>query len=210
MAKCVGAILAGGGSRRLPGKANYVLQGVPIIQRVTNALWPVCHRVFLVVSDQEECPGIQLPRVYDGFPGCGPLGGIHAALKAAREPCLVVACDMPFLKPELLQYMIDQAKGYDAVVPCGAGRFEPLHTLYCPSCLSTIEESLRQGNLKLADLLSRLRLRKITEEEVSRFGDPRLLFFNVNTPQDLQSASQMAHRLPASPCGDVGPVGPID
>jgi molybdopterin-guanine dinucleotide biosynthesis protein A len=190
----VGVILAGGSGTRLADKAGSTVGGVPIIQRVLNALRPACGSMLLVVGQRQEWPGVGIPQVHDEFSGCGPLAGIHAALKATGQPCFVVACDMPFLDSGLIRYMVRQGGGREAVVPFVRGRYEPLHALYSPQCLTPIEESLGRGNLKVADLFPRLRVRQISEEEIRRFGEPEVLFFNVNTPEELELANQRAGR----------------
>lgn len=191
VSECLGAILGGGKQSRLRGKGGLVVGGSPILERAIGALRSVFEEVCLVVGQEDHYPEVQLRRVRDELPDRGPLGGIHAVLKAAGRPCFVVGCDMPFLGGALIAYMTTLAEGYDAIVPSHAGGYEPLHALYSPSCLPAIEENLRQSNLKLGDLLKGLHVREVGEEEIGRFGDPRVLFFNVNTGAALEVANRV-------------------
>ena len=51
-------------------------------------------------------------RIVDIVPDCGPLGGIHAALTAARgDAVFVAACDMPFLSVAFVSYLLGLARG---------------------------------------------------------------------------------------------------
>jgi molybdopterin-guanine dinucleotide biosynthesis protein A len=46
----------------------------------------------------------------DAVPRCGPLGGIYTALQSTRaEAVLFLACDMPFVTPELIQWVSEQS-----------------------------------------------------------------------------------------------------
>ena len=48
----------------------------------------------------------------DAVPRCGPLGGIYTALRSTRaEAVLFLACDMPFVTPELIQWVLEQSSG---------------------------------------------------------------------------------------------------
>ena len=51
------------------------------------------------------------------YPGQGPLAGIHAALATSTADLnLIIAVDMPFLRPEFLSYLIVQAHTTTAAV----------------------------------------------------------------------------------------------
>src|SRR5471030_1647054 len=86
------AILAGGQATRLGGrdKSALVVEGVTMLDRQLAALAPLTDDVMIV--------GGAKATISDIVPGCGPLGGLHAALTAARGNALaLVACDMPYL-----------------------------------------------------------------------------------------------------------------
>src|SRR5204863_290703 len=59
------------------------------------------------------------PRIIaDVVPGCGPLGGIHAALTEARgDAVFVAACDMPYLNAAFVSFLLELAREADAAVP---------------------------------------------------------------------------------------------
>jgi molybdopterin-guanine dinucleotide biosynthesis protein A len=120
----------------------------------------------------------------------GPLGGLHALLRwLPVEWALVLPCDQPFLKPELLRELLAQPReGVDAVVGHPADLMEPLPGLYRRGCRKAIEQALARGERSLRELLSSLRVRTAPAEALRRW-DPQLLsYLNVNSSADLARA----------------------
>jgi molybdopterin-guanine dinucleotide biosynthesis protein A len=120
----------------------------------------------------------------------GPLAGLAAGLSAASHPVsIVVACDMPFLSPRLLRYLLNSADDCDAVVPMARGRAQPLHAVYSRNCLPTIRSLLRTGAPSMRDLLSRLRVKVVGESRCRELDPEDLSAFNMNTVDDFRIAS---------------------
>lgn len=196
-----GVVLAGGESRRLgTRKALVKVGGVALIERVLEPVRQVSNDVLVVTGDPGPYQHLGLPLVCDAWPGMGALGGIYSGLQMARYPrALVVACDMPFLNLALLRYMISLAEDYDVVIPAPGGLFEPLHAVYSKACLAPIEDLLRAGSRRIADLLCHVRVRRLQKEEVDQFDPKGLAFFNVNTPEDLARARELAGSADSAP-----------
>lgn len=107
--------------------------------------------------------------------GEGPLAGIVAGLRASRHETLVaVACDMPWLEPDLCRRLVLAARGHDAAVAIVGGRPEPAAAAYRKSALAAIEDALRAGRLKAAGVLGDL--------DVAYLELPSGPFRSVNTP----------------------------
>jgi len=193
----IGVVLAGGRSERMGRpKAFIEVDGVPLVRRALDALGAVCPRLLLVAAAEGPFASLGVPLVPDAFPSCGPLAGIHAALSAsAGEPCLVVACDQPFLSTALLGLLAEAGEeaargGADAASPRIGGRLQGLPAAYAPSALQAAEARLYRGELRLSDFLGGLRVAELAEVECRRV-DPRLdSFVNLNTPEDLARATQ--------------------
>jgi molybdopterin-guanine dinucleotide biosynthesis protein A len=105
-----GIIVAGGRSSRMgQDKALLELQGATMLERTAAALQQVAERVIVVARDMQGYGPIGLETVPDIYPGLGPLSGIHAGLSASTtEWGIVVACDMPFVQPEVLRALLAQ------------------------------------------------------------------------------------------------------
>lgn len=183
-----GVLLAGGrGSRLGKPKARIMYRGELLTERIARLLLDLFGRV-VVVSDYPDVVH-RLPQVDvipDQIPGIGPMGGLHAALvHIATEYGFVVACDMPRLRPSLIQSMARSAWGADVVVPRYGRLLEPLHAIYAKACLSAIERQVSIGDYRLRGIFDQMRT-VFFELDAS---DPLLdAFTNVNTAEDVRKA----------------------
>ena len=186
-----GVIQAGGKSTRMGGepKALMDLGGKRIIERVVEVLGSVLPDVLIVTNTPELYAFLGLPLVPDVFPDHGSLGGIYTGLKAAKgEAAFTVACDMPFLKSEVVRLVVSHAGEADVVIPKVGDQYETLHALYAKACLPHMEEALRAGRFKVIGFFPKVKVLEIPEAEVARFVNPHLCFMNVNTPDELARA----------------------
>jgi molybdopterin-guanine dinucleotide biosynthesis protein A len=196
--KVTGVIQAGGRSTRMGGrpKALIELGGCRIIERVLAALTAVVDDVLLVTNTPELYAFLKLPMVADVYPDRGSLGGIYSGLKAAPgEAAFTVACDMPFLHPDVVRLVVARAAQGDVVIPRVGHQLETMHAAYAKACLPYIEECLLAGQLRIVEFFERVRVVEIAEADVARFRDPRVAFMNVNTPDELERARGLATRL---------------
>ena len=190
-------VLAGGKGLRL-GR-NKVLESIgnrSLLQRVVSSISFFKSDIIIVTASGQsfsrfaDYPGLKI--VTDIYPGKGALGGIYTGLVASNSFYnLIVSCDMPFLNQALLHYMIQVSLGFDAVVPRLGNMVEPLHAVYSKGCLAPIERLLKQGNLKVSDILPRVKVRYVEAEEMDMFDPKHLSIFNVNTEADLRKAREL-------------------
>ena len=193
-------ILAGGQSRRLGrDKAVEPFAGEPLIRRVIRRASEAvsAHHVVVVVADADRAAELPLDDDHlvavDVFPDCGSLGGIYTGLNASpTQWSLVTACDMPFLSAPLLSHLASLRDGFDAVVPVVDGRPEPTHALYTRRCLPPIEARLRAGQLKISGFFDDVAVRYVPENDIREFDPDLLSFFNINRPEDLARAMELA------------------
>jgi len=196
--RVTGVIQAGGKSTRMGGrpKALIELGGRRIVERVVAALAPAVDDVLIVTNTPELYAFLGLPTVADVYPDHGSLGGIYSGLKAvAGEVAFTVACDMPFLHPEVVRLVVARAAQGDVVIPRVGRQLETLHAAYGKACLPHIEERLLAGELKIVGFVDRVRVIEIDEADVARFRDPTVAFMNVNTPDELERARSLVAEL---------------
>jgi molybdopterin-guanine dinucleotide biosynthesis protein A len=173
-----GAILTGGHASRFNGrdKGGLVVGGRTIRERQRDALAAVCEEI------------LEIDRAADLVPGCGPLGGVHAALaRAAHDTVLVLACDMPFVSAALLQHLVALAGEADAIVPRSERGYHPLCAVYSRACLGPFARRLAAGRFTMIDVLADVRLRTVETGELAVFGPADHLLANVNTPAEHRS-----------------------
>jgi molybdopterin-guanine dinucleotide biosynthesis protein A len=184
------AILAGGRAARFGGrdKSALVIGGQSILERQLAELSRLTDDILVVGADKGSVPGSLCRVVPDRTPGCGPLGGLDAALAAAKnEVVVIVACDMPFVTSAFLGHLVDLIGNADAVVPRTERGYHPLCAVYTQACRGPVVRRLAERRLKMLDLLADLRVRALTTAEIEAFGGARRLLANVNTPADYEA-----------------------
>jgi molybdopterin-guanine dinucleotide biosynthesis protein A len=115
-----------------------------------------------------------------------PLAGIVAALRHAGRPVVVLGCDFPFVPPALLRALAEAPE--PLVVPAPGGAPQPLVARWSPALLPHLEAALATEE-PLRRTVASLSARLLDDAELTQFGDPSRVFFNVNTPADLRAAA---------------------
>jgi molybdopterin-guanine dinucleotide biosynthesis protein A len=188
--EAVGVVLAGGASRRMGrDKAALMLAGRPLLAWVVDALWAAFGEVMVIGPAERAALVPNVPIVPDTYPGQGPLGGIATALSHSRGArSFVVACDMPFLRPELARYLAMLAPDALAVVPRSDQGLEPLCACYGRACLPVAEALLGRGELALSGLLAGVAACVVEPDEWCAYDPTGRSLLNVNTPAEWAAA----------------------
>jgi molybdopterin-guanine dinucleotide biosynthesis protein A len=192
-------VLAGGQSRRMgTDKAFIELEGQSLLIRALNLVTGITPNVQILGSEAKF--GEFGKVVEDQFSNHGPLGGIHAALRASSsELNLILAVDMPFVPEKFLRYLVGEARQQDAVVtvPKVSGGWQPLCAIYRPPFADLAQNALQKGHNKIDTLFRETTLQVLEESELERDGFSSHMFQNLNTPEDLREAkSWLQHTLP--------------
>lgn len=182
-------VLAGGRGRRMRAdKARLDVGGRTLLDHVLAQIEPRFDEIIVSVSDGRP-PGTagragrrsDVMTVTDGVPGQGPIAGILAGLKAARnDACLVVACDIPDIDLDLVRVLARTACWSEIAVPVGpAGFYEPLFAVYRKSVIPRIEGLLAGGERSLLPLFDRCRTAVVQFEDAARIR-------NLNTREEYE------------------------
>lgn len=209
-----GIVLAGGASRRMGrDKAWVELNGQPLIVRVVNALRQVCDEIVIVANSGAPFVALGARVVGDEFPDKGSLGGLYSGLNAVRNDLAVaVACDMPFLNPDLLNFLILLSSDDDVIIPGGAeiqhpdlGKPErqdtakkwslhPLHAVYRKTCLEPMHAAIARNDLRMIAFHDAVRVRIVKPSEIETFDPHHSSMWNVNTPEELKRANAFLNK----------------
>ena len=195
-----GFVTAGGRSSRMgTDKAWLEIDGRPMIQRAVDALNQVTSTVSIIANGAEYAR-LGLPVLADLNSGIGPLEAIRVALASSRAPfVLLVACDLPFVTAEFLNFLLDRVEDHQALAPLNPdGQLEPLCAIYSTEALKHVTELIRSGERKVSRLLDCLRTRLIPFEDFSKLPGAERFFFNVNTPEDYSRVGETS-RGPGHP-----------
>ncbi|HEX7285995.1 MAG TPA: molybdenum cofactor guanylyltransferase [Candidatus Angelobacter sp.] len=158
-----GFVLAGGKSLRMgTNKAALALEGRTLLEHALAIVRQAAGEVAILGSNQLY-GSYGVPVIEDIVPGCGPLGGIQAALTHVAQKsksaaptatkssdalfALIIAVDTPFLDPKFLAYLAQRARESGAVVttPEIAGYTQPLCAVYSLDFLPIAERALKAG-----------------------------------------------------------------
>ncbi len=191
------AILVGGMGRRIGReKAEVKICGKKLVEIALEKFRDF--EVALICRDEEQARRMERYGVdvfCDEFRGFGAIAGIHAAVKNLGS-CIVVAVDMPFVKPEVVEriYREGVKAKCDALLPV-TSRPEPLLAFYASSALVEIEKAIKAGVKRIIVPLQNLNVIYYPASRL-RDVDPELIsFFNVNTPSDLAEAERICSSI---------------
>lgn len=181
MIKKTAIILSGGKNSRM----NYKTKAFLKINEDT-----FIHRILLAIADYEEkiisCNNFKAYKdfkneallVSDSFKEIGPIGGIYSALnKSSFSHALIVACDMPFLNKDILNYLGNYDFKEDALIPIVNGKIEPLCGIYKKSSVKIIESMIKDKDYKLMNLLKNLNTKYLDIKDNDNF-------LNINNPEE--------------------------
>jgi molybdopterin-guanine dinucleotide biosynthesis protein A len=179
-----GIVLAGGLGRRMGGvdKGLQPLRGKPMVEHVLARLSPQVGEIIINANQNADAYGRFGHRVIgDDIAGfAGPLAGLHAGLKAARNPLVVtVPCDSPFLPSDLVSRLQSSLKDNDLAVAKTGDQAHPVFALVRKSVLPNLEAFLTGGGRKIDAWYASLKYIEVL------FDDQLDAFRNINTLEEL-------------------------
>ena len=196
----VSAFILGGGTSSRMGKAKGLLEfgGQPLILRIARLVEPrVCFAAAVGSPERYAALGLQvIEDRYFGNPGegdrtPGPLAGLASALTATRTDWnLILACDLPYLTGEWLDWLLGRAvvSGAQIVMPHTAGGLEPLAAVYRRECSEPIIAALHRGVRKVTDAVEQFRIEFVAELDWRDIDPGGRVLRNMNAPEDYQEA----------------------
>lgn len=195
MPKLLVGIFVGGAGRRMGGVAKGLLRSpdgdetlVTRLARVSRETLDSCD--VLLVGNAEAYAASGLEALDDDPPQVGPLGGLTALLAEAERRgapnAIALACDMPFVSPELLRRLSTHEPTAAAVAPRSTtGEWEPLCARYAPGAAgaaarAVLERGQRSLQAVLAELGASVRELPLSDRE-------RTALIDWDTPEDVGS-----------------------
>ncbi|RJX36081.1 MAG: molybdenum cofactor guanylyltransferase [Desulfarculus sp.] len=189
-----GVILAGGPGSRIGGHKPWrTLGGRRFIDLALAAARSVCPQCLVVTGQVEDFLDLDCQVLADRWPGQGPLAALATALlDSPAAEVLLLPVDAPLVQPALLELLLRLRPGHKAVAAQGPGGMEPLLAWYHRDCLPTALRLVKAGEKRPRMLLPAVKARILTREEVAAVDPQDLSFLNVNSPEDLAKAQEIA------------------
>ena len=173
-------LLAGGKSARMgKNKAELLYEGKTFLEHMLDKAQQLGIEKFYISG--YDSPRADVQTIWDHYTDRGPLGGLHASMKAMDTPyCLVLPVDAPKLPQHILEALLlrHEERTNEKVLIWEHGvRQEPLIAIYPVAMADTIEELIREHSAPVFRALSvwgydRYRM-EMEEEQI----------INVNTPE---------------------------
>lgn len=194
------AILAGGSATRLAGmtKCNIIVDGKTILSRILRCFEGIFDEIIIVSNNPAEFSYFENYKVVsDIYPGIGPLGGIHAAIKASESAAVfIVAGDMPLINKEIVHRQVEAYYKSlpDILIPSIGEYIEPLHSIYRKGIISDLENYII---MKKYNAVWRF-IETLSKAEYFDPGDTDEVlnsFMSVNTFEDVARAERIIRGL---------------
>jgi molybdenum cofactor guanylyltransferase len=189
-----GVILAGGQSSRMGAEKAFVHLGrKPLLAHVIARFAPQVAALALNANgDPARFAAFGLPVIADAIddaPSQGPLAGIIAALRFARDGgfdrLATVPADAPFLPTDLVTRLAAAWQpGARLCLAQGESGVEPLFGLWRADALPNIEAAFARGERAIHRLAAALGAAAAAFPPAPETDS----FWNINTPQDLARA----------------------
>jgi molybdopterin-guanine dinucleotide biosynthesis protein A len=136
-------------------KAQLLWGGVSWLEHAARTALTTSSRVIVVGRTRPDgWPLNEVLFLEDTRPDTGPLGGLYTALRWSKDrdgnhgSVLLLACDMPLLDREALQWLLEAAwhtQLRHGLTVRNSERIEPLFSVYTVGSLALIEQCLDEG-----------------------------------------------------------------
>jgi len=200
-------ILIGGRSSRLGTDKAFVQIGeTTLAERALNTVREslIASRTTFVAGSETQFAiqaiGLDAPFTFDLVEGRGPLGGLHAALSYTQsEWIFLLACDYPFISPELIKLLADEiSNDSGVVVPVQPdGRLQPLCAFYnVKEVRPKVDEIIHAPRVPppMRDIVNAINPKLVTHAEYAHLVGSEQFFANVNTAGELNEIKKLIGR----------------
>ena len=150
-------ILTGGKSSRMgKDKSNLHFGGMKFTEHLIHNLSKVSASVS-IVGPEDNFEKYNGPFIKDIFEDKGPAAGILAALRSSNSDLnIIVSCDIPLLKVDLIKGLLDSYTNEDAIICETKGRLHPLVGIYHKRCENAFQSAIENNTLKISSILEKV------------------------------------------------------
>lgn len=177
-------VLSGGRSSRMGrDKAGLMLDGETFLARSIAIARQVAGDVIVATRRSQALPsGVRA--VHDDVEDQGPLAGIAAGLASSNTDLnIVMACDMPLIRPAVLERLLASISDHDACVAMVDGHPSVLCGVYRSRVAPVARQMFDDGERRVTALVDRLKTKRV-DAALLRDIDPHLeTFVSFDTPE---------------------------
>lgn len=123
--------------------------------------------------------------IIESTPIFAPIVGIISAFTQLKDDKIFfISCDCPFVAPNTIESLCKNSTNYDIVFAKDSCKIHPLIAVWSKNTLPLLQDSLKNGNFRLQNIIEKVRAKSIN------FSDSHE-FLNINTMSDYKSAIQI-------------------
>ncbi len=194
--KILGAIIAGGASTRMGGREKSFLEldGTTLLERTLSRLrFQVDEVIINANGDASRFAATDAKIVADLLANVGtPLAGLHAALDHGQshgfDAVVTLPSDAPFLPLDLVERLLEGGEVSGAAIARSGAQDHYLTGIWTTGMAKPLGRLIEhEGVRRVQDFVIRAKAEKVVWAAIPH--DP---FFNINTPEDLALAEQIA------------------
>jgi molybdenum cofactor guanylyltransferase len=196
--RIAGIVLCGGKSSRMGRpKLSLPFGTETMLARVVRIVGEVVSPVVVVAGAGQELPGLPAGTLIavDEVPDQGPLGGLAAGLALLRgrvEAVYLSACDVPLLKPQFVNALIEALGRHELAVPWDGEYFHPLAAAYRLTVKSSVDRLIAESRLSIHRLAQECDARRVDVQELRSVDAELVSLRNVNSPDQYREALRTA------------------
>jgi molybdopterin-guanine dinucleotide biosynthesis protein A len=196
--RIAGVVLCGGKSSRMGHpKLSLPFGTETMLARVVRIVGEVVSPVVVIAAAGQELPGLPSGTLVavDEIPDQGPLGGLAAALAALRgraEAVYLSACDVPLLKPQFVDALIEALGRHELAVPWDGQYFHPLAAAYRLTVETRVSRMIAESRLSIHRLAQECDARRVDVQELQAIDAELVSLRNVNSPHEYREALRIA------------------
>lgn len=188
----IAGILAGGKSRRYgKDKCWEKYKGKYLIEWVIENTLNFTENIYIIAKGRDKFLSLGFPIIEDIYPESTPLSGILSIFPHVEKWLLLLACDIPFFKKEVLEFMWEEKEEGKACVVRINGEFQPFLAFYPKEVFNFWEEAYKKGERKLQKIIKDMPKKIIEEKELFEIDPFLLSFTNINYPEDLEKLEEI-------------------
>ena len=203
----IGVVLAGGRARRMGGgdKCRLEIEGSSLLVHGLQRLAPQVETMILNTNGEEErFASFRLPVVVDPIDDyAGPLAGVLAGMRWAERHrvqsrhIVTIASDTPFFPRDLVSRLVDATVDKpDAIaLATSNGGLHPVFGLWPVALADDLQRALEAGVRKARAFAASHKMIEVRFEGYHRNGEEIDPFFNINSPEDLDCARELAKHI---------------
>jgi len=194
MKNITAVVLAGGESKRMGrDKAFLTFRGKTFLRHILETVSSFADQIIVSANKEpdiykKEAEGISISIVKDINPFKGPLNAVASCSDYIENDTVFIAtCDTPLIKIQAVNFLYENLKGHDCVIPVINGKFQPMNTFYTKKAVLKAKKLYKEGINSMFKWIKTLDTVFLDEKQLKLYDKDLVSFKSINTPSDYHA-----------------------